>query len=87
MVGGFEIFDRSYMHAFSVEVALSITKVKKAGEIKQVAVADNILTEYCVYIYFFKSIGRLQHYHELVHVIYFCETVCQDLFFPVLKER
>lgn len=44
MVGGFEIFDRSYMHAFRVEVVLSITKIKQAGEIKQVAVADNILT-------------------------------------------
>lgn len=58
MVGGFEIFDRSYMHAFRVEVVLSITKVKKASEIKQVAGADNILTEYCVYIYFLSQLGH-----------------------------
>lgn len=81
MVGGLEIFDRSYVHTFRVEFVLSITKVKKAGEIKQVAAADNILTEYCGYIYFFKSVERPLHYHEIVCVIYFCETVCKELFF------
>lgn len=86
MVGGLEISDRSYMHTFRVEFVLSITKVKKAREIKQVAAADNILTEYCGYFYFFKSIGSLLHYHEIVHVVYFCETDCKE-HFPILRER
>lgn len=51
MVGGLEIFDRSYVHTFRVEFVLSITKVKRAREIKQVAAADNFLTECCGCIY------------------------------------
>lgn len=57
MVGGLEIFDRSYVHAFRVEFVLSITKVKKAREIKQVAAADNTRTEYCGYIYLLTQLG------------------------------
>lgn len=65
------------MHIFKVEFVLSITKVKKAREIKQVAAADNILTEYSGYIYFLSQLED----HEIVHVIYFCETVCKEHFF------
>jgi len=67
------------LHTFSVGFAPSTTKVKQAREIKQVAAADNILTDYC-YIYFLNQIGRLLQYYEMVHVIFCCDTVCEGHF-------